>query len=112
MLHTTDEKWVLSAFRCGRLHYLGSPSSRPLSGEYPGGLCAVACNGRRICYLTQQYGHGARMVNHLVTRVKRGTRKASIVLGHDNLKPTTIKAYRTLLPWLKKLYTLIVLPTG
>jgi peptidoglycan/xylan/chitin deacetylase (PgdA/CDA1 family) len=62
------------------------------------------------CYLTKKYGNGTRMVNHMVTTVQRNTRRGSIVLGHDNLKPTTIRAYRILLPWLKKRFTLIALP--
>jgi peptidoglycan/xylan/chitin deacetylase (PgdA/CDA1 family) len=58
-----------------------------------------------------KYGRGAPMVNHIVSSVENDVRPGSIVLSHDNGKPDTITAYRTLLPWLKARFTLIGLPT-
>jgi peptidoglycan/xylan/chitin deacetylase (PgdA/CDA1 family) len=58
-----------------------------------------------------KYGSGSAMVGHVIDAVQTGVRPGSIVLSHDNGKPTTITAYRTLLPWLKARYRLIPLPT-
>ena len=60
---------------------------------------------------TARYGTGSEMVRHLVATVKRQVKPGSIVLSHDNGKPFTITAYRSLLPWLTAHYTLIALPT-
>ncbi|GAB4048225.1 hypothetical protein GCM10028775_11440 [Catellatospora paridis] len=57
-----------------------------------------------------KFGKGTVMVNHIIAAVERDVRPGSIVLSHDNGKPDTIVAYRTLLPWLKARYTLIALP--
>lgn len=57
-----------------------------------------------------KYGHGTAMVNHIISSVESNVRPGSIVLSHDNGKPDTITAYRTLLPWLKARFTLIGLP--
>lgn len=59
---------------------------------------------------SSKYGKGTSMVNHVIAAVERDVRPGSIVLSHDNGKPDTITAYRTLLPWLKARYTLIGLP--
>lgn len=56
------------------------------------------------------FGTGSRMVNHIISAVESGTRPGAIVLSHDNGKPDTITAYRTLLPWLKARFKLIALP--
>ena len=56
------------------------------------------------------YGHGQSMVNHIISAVERGVRPGSIVLSHDYRKPDTLAAYRVLLPWLKKYFTLVALP--
>jgi peptidoglycan/xylan/chitin deacetylase (PgdA/CDA1 family) len=48
--------------------------------------------------------------NRVVSEVRHQVRKGSIVLSHDYEQPQTVKAYRTLLPWLKQRYTLIALP--
>lgn len=57
-----------------------------------------------------KYPRGDAMVEHIVTSVKQDTRPGSIILSHDNLKPDTVAAYRTLLPWLKARFTLTALP--
>lgn len=57
------------------------------------------------------YGHGATMVEHIISTVKTQTRPGAIVLSHDNLKPDTVTAYATLLPWLKPRFRLVALPT-
>jgi peptidoglycan-N-acetylglucosamine deacetylase len=56
------------------------------------------------------YGKGTPMVNHIISAVEGGVRPGGIVLSHDNGKPDTITAYRTLLPWLKARFKLIALP--
>jgi peptidoglycan/xylan/chitin deacetylase (PgdA/CDA1 family) len=58
-----------------------------------------------------KYGTGSAMVSHVISAVQSNVRPGSIVLSHDNGKPTTITAYRTLLPWLKARFRLIPLPT-
>jgi peptidoglycan/xylan/chitin deacetylase (PgdA/CDA1 family) len=64
------------------------------------------------CYVTNKYGVGPAMANHMTTIVQRDTRPGSIILSHENLKPHTVATYRTLLPWLKSRFQLIALPTG
>lgn len=59
-----------------------------------------------------KYGKGSSMVNHIVSVIEAQTRPGVIILSHDNGKPDTITAYRTLLPWLKARFTLIALPTS
>ena len=44
--------------------------------------------------------------------VQRDTRPGSIILSHENVKPHTVTAYRTLLPWLKAHFRLIPMPVG
>jgi peptidoglycan/xylan/chitin deacetylase (PgdA/CDA1 family) len=51
--------------------------------------------------------HKARVIS----RVEQHTHNGAIVLSHDYAQPDTIVAYRTLLPWLKKRYQLVGLPT-
>ncbi|WP_250001038.1 polysaccharide deacetylase family protein [Actinoplanes sp. M2I2] len=46
----------------------------------------------------------------VVDRIEKHCRPGAIVLSHDYGQPDTIAAYRTLLPWLKKHYTLVALP--
>ncbi|SNR59770.1 polysaccharide deacetylase family protein [Actinoplanes regularis] len=50
--------------------------------------------------------HTSRVINS----VKRHTQPGAIVLSHDYAQPDTIKAYATLLPWLRKRFRLIALP--
>jgi hypothetical protein len=45
-----------------------------------------------------------------VSAVESHVRPGSIVLSHDNQKPTTVAAYRIMLPWLTARFTLIALP--
>jgi peptidoglycan-N-acetylglucosamine deacetylase len=61
-------------------------------------------------YLTDEYGRGPAMVDHMVRTVQVNVRPGSIVLGHDNLKPFTATAYARLLPWLKARHRLVALP--
>ena len=56
------------------------------------------------------FGTGASMVKHVISAVQHDTGPGAIVLSHDNGKPDTITAYKTLLPWLKTRFTLIPLP--
>jgi peptidoglycan/xylan/chitin deacetylase (PgdA/CDA1 family) len=56
------------------------------------------------------YGEGESMTAHIVDHVRGHVRPGSIVLSHDNQKPTTVEAYRRLLPWLLAHFTLIALP--
>jgi len=60
---------------------------------------------------SSKYGTGTQMTNHVISSIESGVRPGSIVLSHDNGKPTTIAAYRVLLPWLKARFRLIALPT-
>ncbi|GIJ69594.1 polysaccharide deacetylase family protein [Virgisporangium ochraceum] len=48
-------------------------------------------------------------VERLVHDIKRDTRAGAIVLSHDNKQPTTIEAYKVLLPWLKERFQLVPL---
>lgn len=57
-----------------------------------------------------KYGRGPSMVDHVVSNVKQNARPGSIILSHDNLKPDTVTAYKTLMPWLKARFTLVALP--
>ncbi len=57
-----------------------------------------------------KYGHGQSMVDNIVTRVERDSRRGAIILSHDKELPDTITAYQTLLPWLTQHYQLIALP--
>jgi hypothetical protein len=52
------------------------------------------------------------MVAHMIATVQRETKPGSVILAHDNLKPLTVTAYATLLPWLRAHYTPIPLPTS
>ncbi|GAA0956586.1 hypothetical protein Vau01_002950 [Virgisporangium aurantiacum] len=49
-------------------------------------------------------------VDRLVHDIKRDTKPGAIVLSHDNKQPTTIEAYKILLPWLKQHFQLEPLP--
>jgi peptidoglycan/xylan/chitin deacetylase (PgdA/CDA1 family) len=50
-------------------------------------------------------------IARVIEAVRHEVRPGAIVLSHDNRQPTTIEAYRTLLPWLKARFTLRALPT-
>jgi peptidoglycan/xylan/chitin deacetylase (PgdA/CDA1 family) len=49
-------------------------------------------------------------VDRLVHDLKRDTKPGAIVLSHDNKQPTTIEAYKIVLPYLKQNFQLIPLP--
>jgi peptidoglycan-N-acetylglucosamine deacetylase len=49
-------------------------------------------------------------IDRVIAVVRKYTRPGSIVLSHDNRQPTTIEAYRWLLPWLKERFRLVALP--
>lgn len=76
------------------------------------GMVPLSWNIDDQCYLTAEYGRGATMRQRMFTIVKRDTKPGSIILSHENLKPHTVAAYETILPWLKQDYTLVALPTG
>ena len=46
----------------------------------------------------------------VVRQIEKHCRPGAIVLSHDYGQPDTIAAYKKLIPWLKKRYTLIALP--
>lgn len=48
-------------------------------------------------------------VDRLIHDLKRDIKPGAIVLSHDNKQPTTIEAYKVLLPWLKQNFQLIAL---
>ena len=92
---------------------------RAPGGNFTGKLVSIAQDlGMKSIYWhvdprdweSSKYGKGTPMVNHVIAAVERDVRPGSIILSHDNGKPDTITAYRTLLPWLKARYTLIGLP--
>lgn len=64
------------------------------------------------CWKVADYGKGQRMVDHITWVVQHQTRPGSIILSHDNAKPHTVAAYRTLVPWLKSRFALAALPTS
>jgi peptidoglycan-N-acetylglucosamine deacetylase len=57
-----------------------------------------------------KYGRGPAMVSHIVTTVEHNTWPGAIILSHDMDTPDTVTAYRTLMPWLKRRFSLIRLP--
>jgi peptidoglycan-N-acetylglucosamine deacetylase len=46
----------------------------------------------------------------VISRIEKHSRPGAIILSHDYAQPDTIAAYRKLIPWLKKRYTLVALP--
>lgn len=62
------------------------------------------------CYLTEKYGKDQAMIDQMTAAVQSGTRPGSIILSHENGKPHTVVAYRTILPWLKANFRLVALP--
>ncbi|AEV81951.1 polysaccharide deacetylase [Actinoplanes sp. SE50] len=48
--------------------------------------------------------------NRVITTVKSHTGPGAIVLSHDYAQPDTIRAYATLIPWLRSRFRLIALP--
>ncbi|WP_426507223.1 polysaccharide deacetylase family protein [Dactylosporangium sp. McL0621] len=53
----------------------------------------------------------AAHIARVIGEVKRQVRQGSIILSHDNVQPDTIVAYQTLVPFLKRYFTLVALPT-
>jgi peptidoglycan/xylan/chitin deacetylase (PgdA/CDA1 family) len=49
-------------------------------------------------------------VERLVHDIMRDTKPGAIVLSHDNKQPSTIEAYKILIPWLKDRFQLASLP--
>jgi peptidoglycan-N-acetylglucosamine deacetylase len=52
----------------------------------------------------------SRHTDMVIRSVKKHTGKGSIILSHDYNQPDTIRAYKTLIPWLKERYKLIPMP--
>ncbi|WP_239120370.1 polysaccharide deacetylase family protein [Catellatospora chokoriensis] len=107
-------KMILRAAPGARVAYFRAPG-----GNFTTKLVRIASElGMKSIYWhvdprdweSAKFGKGTAMVNHIIAAVERDVRPGSIVLSHDNGKPDTIVAYRTLLPWLKARYTLIALP--
>jgi peptidoglycan/xylan/chitin deacetylase (PgdA/CDA1 family) len=48
--------------------------------------------------------------SRVIRRVQKYVCNGAIVLSHDYAQPDTVAAYRTLLPWLRKRYSLAALP--
>jgi peptidoglycan/xylan/chitin deacetylase (PgdA/CDA1 family) len=88
----------------------GNVSKRLDRFAYQQSMTSLGWNVDDECSSTAVYGTGDRMVRHMISTVKRETRPGSVILAHDNLKPFTITAYETLIPWLKAHFTLIPLP--
>lgn len=57
-----------------------------------------------------RYAKGAVMQQHIISTIQTKCRRGVIVLSHDYKKPDTLAAYRQLLPWLKKNFTLAPMP--
>jgi peptidoglycan/xylan/chitin deacetylase (PgdA/CDA1 family) len=74
------------------------------------GMTPLSWNVDDECWLTSKYGTGGTMIAHMAAMVHRETRKGSIILSHDNLKPQTIVAYQQILPWLKARFRLVPMP--
>ncbi|MEV0456431.1 polysaccharide deacetylase family protein [Catellatospora methionotrophica] len=107
-------KMILRAAPGARVAYFRAPG-----GNFTAKLVKIAAElGMKSIYWhvdprdweSAKFGKGTAMVNHVIAAVERDVRPGSIVLSHDNGKPDTIVAYRTLLPWLKARHTLIALP--
>jgi peptidoglycan/xylan/chitin deacetylase (PgdA/CDA1 family) len=74
------------------------------------GMTPLSWNVDDECWLTSKYGTGGKMTAHMAAMVHKETRKGSIILSHDNLKPQTPVAYQQILPWLKARFTLVPMP--
>jgi peptidoglycan/xylan/chitin deacetylase (PgdA/CDA1 family) len=57
-----------------------------------------------------RYATGPVMEQHIISTIQTKARPGVIVLSHDYKKPDTLAAYRQLLPWLKKSFTLVPMP--
>jgi peptidoglycan-N-acetylglucosamine deacetylase len=112
-LRSTNEA-ILKAAPNARIEYFRAPYGNftPRLIDFAGrlNLTPIHWNVDDECYRTADFGRGPAMTQHMTAMVQRQVRPGSIVLSHDNLKPQTVAAYRTLLPWLKQHYQLIPLP--
>ncbi|MGC9666750.1 polysaccharide deacetylase family protein [Planosporangium sp. 12N6] len=64
------------------------------------------------CWMSDRYGTGPAMSQHITAMVRDGTRPGGIILSHENGKPHTVATYRSLIPWLKERFPLVALPTS
>ncbi|MFD0821137.1 polysaccharide deacetylase family protein, partial [Micromonospora zhanjiangensis] len=74
------------------------------------GMIPLSWNVDDECWQTAKYGSGAKMTGHMAAMVRQETRKGSIILSHDNLKPQTPVAYQEILPWLTARFQLVPMP--
>jgi len=106
---------ILAAAPGAKIKYFRAPFGNftPRLNSYAAelGLTPIYWDVDDQCYLTAQYGTGEKMIAHMTQLVQRQTRPGSMILSHENRKPHTVTAYRTLLPWLKARYRLVALPT-
>ena len=114
-LEATDEQ-LRKAVPGAKIKYFRAPYGNfsPRLNDFAArlGMVPLSWNVDDQCYLTAEYGKGAAMRKRMFTIVKRDTKPGSIILSHENLKPHTVAAYATILPWLKQNYTLVALPAG
>jgi peptidoglycan/xylan/chitin deacetylase (PgdA/CDA1 family) len=112
-LRSTNEA-ILAAAPTARIRYFRAPYGNftPRLVDYAGlfNLTPIDWAVDDECYRTDDFGAGPAMIAHMTAIVQQQTRPGSIILSHDNGKPHTITAYRTLLPWLKQHYRLVALP--
>jgi peptidoglycan/xylan/chitin deacetylase (PgdA/CDA1 family) len=114
-LEATNEQ-LHKAAPNAKIKYFRAPYGNfsPRLGDFAAklGMTPLSWNVDDQCYLTADYGKGAAMRKRMFDIVKRDTKPGSIILSHDNLKPHTITAYATILPWLTKNYSLVAMPTS
>lgn len=108
-------KWIRKAVPGARIQYFRAPygnfTARLNRIAVELGMTPLSWLVDDHSYMSPKYGTGKKMIAHIVKRVQTYTRKGSIVLSHEMLKPWTVTAYGTLLPWLKKRFTLVPMPT-
>jgi peptidoglycan/xylan/chitin deacetylase (PgdA/CDA1 family) len=113
-LEATNEQ-LHKAAPNAKIKYFRAPYGNfsPRLGDFAArlGMTPLSWNVDDQCYLTAEYGKGAAMRRRMFDIVRRDTRPGSIILSHENLKPHTVAAYGTILPWLTKNFTLVALPT-
>jgi peptidoglycan/xylan/chitin deacetylase (PgdA/CDA1 family) len=105
---------ILAAVPKARIGYFRAPG-----GNFTKRLVTIAASlGMKSIYWSVdpadwdngRFGTGSKMTNHVISTVKHQVHAGAIVLSHDLSSPSTITAYRTLIPWLKARYKLIRLP--
>jgi len=111
-LKSTNEA-ILAAAPGAKIQYFRSPygkfTPRVVAFAAELGMTPIYWDVDDQCFLTDKYGTGPGMISHMTREVQRDTRPGSIILSHENKKPHTVTAYRTILPWLKANYTLVAL---